>query len=225
MHLVLDRAETHNALRLSDVESLHRDVAATTERVVVLSSSTPGAFCSGADRRVSDAERRQLSDALYALYEGMRASDAIFIAAVDGPAVGGGAQLAVAADLCFVGSRGWFRFVGVGHGLAVGAWGLPALVGRGRALDLCLSMRRLEAAEAVAIGIAQRLVDDPVGAATAYGMTLRQADGEAVTRVKRVVELGARTGESLAEERQRNMAWNGSLSLSKRCTSPDYTEV
>ena len=71
----------------------------------------------------------------------MLASPVIIIASIHGAAVGAGAQLAVASDLRIGSPPARFRFAGPGHGLAVGAWGLPSLVGRGRAAEICLSMR------------------------------------------------------------------------------------
>ena len=88
-----------------------------------------------ADLSLADDERAQVSDLLYRLYQRMLLSPAPVIAAVDGPAVGGGAQLALASDLRVGGAGARLRFVGPGHGLAVGSWGLPSLVGRGRGCE------------------------------------------------------------------------------------------
>src|SRR3954467_6370006 len=91
----------------------------------------------------TDPERAAVSALLYALYGRMTSSDAIIVAALGGAAVGGGAQLAIAADLRVASPGAHVRIAGPGHGLAVAAWGLPSLVGRGRAVDLCLTMRHV----------------------------------------------------------------------------------
>src|SRR3712207_7270247 len=82
------------------------------------------------------------------------------VVAIEGPAVGAGMQLAVAGDLRVAGPQTKLCVAGPGHGLAVAAWGLPSLVGRGRALDLCLTMRTVGAEEALAIGLVDRIEQD-----------------------------------------------------------------
>src|SRR4051794_35669660 len=68
-------------------------------RVVVLSSTGPGMFCAGADLAIPDDERGRVSRGLYDLYRTMIEAPLPVIAALPGPAIGGGAQLAVASDL------------------------------------------------------------------------------------------------------------------------------
>src|SRR5699024_8039050 len=68
--------------------------------------------------------------------------------------------LSTAADLRLASPRARWRWVGPGHGLAVGSWVLPELVGRSRALELTLTGRWLRADEAAAIGFA-RTTEDP----------------------------------------------------------------
>src|SRR3954453_13654466 len=97
-------------------------------------------------------ERAAVSCRLHALSGRMTSSDAIIVAALGGAAVGGGAQLAIAADLRAASPGAPVLTAGPGHGLGVAAWGLPSLVGRGRAVDLCLTMRHVDASEALRIG-------------------------------------------------------------------------
>lgn len=207
--LSLNRPGCRNALDLETVTAMHRMLNAETERVIVLTSSTPGTFCAGADLSVSDEERGKVSRALYRLYAQMIELPVPVIAALDGPAVGGGAQLAVAADLRVASLSAWFRFVGPGHGLAVGAWALPSLVGRGRAVDLCLTARRVDAAEALPMGLVDRVHNDPISAAVELGAALAGLDAEAVARTKEIVRLGAVTGAALALESEGNSGWQG----------------
>src|SRR5260370_34641559 len=93
------------------------------------------------------------------------------MAAVGGPAVAGGAQLATAADLRIAGPAARFRWIGPpGRDLAVGAWVLPDLGGRGRASELAMTGRWLDAAEALALGLVHPVeAEPPRGAAGPAG--------------------------------------------------------
>jgi enoyl-CoA hydratase/carnithine racemase len=217
LRLRLDRPATRNAIDTAMVDALLGALEAPSASVVVLSSAQPGMFCSGADRDMDDGERARVSDRLYELYARMLASPAVVLCALDGAAVGGGAQLAVAADLRLASRRASLRFVGPGHGLAVGAWALPSLVGRGRALDLCLTMRTVDAEEAFAIGLVEHFCEVPETAALELAADLAALDPDAVARVKSVAAIAAARAEALAAERDGNLrTWGGSLAGMRR---------
>jgi enoyl-CoA hydratase len=210
VRLLLDAARRRNALTLETVERLYAALQEDPERTVLLGSTTPDIFSAGADLQVDDATRVRLSDRLYACYESMVTRPGIVIAVVEGPAVGGGAQLATAADLrvCSPGAR--WRWVGPGYGLAVGAWILPDLVGRGRALDLTLTGRWLDAEEAAATGMVARVTTEPWVVGAGLAATLAGVDPAALARVK---SISTHPGllERLRDERTRNKeSWSGS---------------
>ena len=125
-------------------------------------------FCAGADFRSGDApdptdhggfERR--TAAFYEQAVRIFDSPVPLIAAVQGAAIGAGFGLALACDLCVVGESAWFQanFVrlGIHPGFALSTT-LPRVVGPGRAAELLLTGRRVSAAEAGDVGIAQRVV-------------------------------------------------------------------
>ena len=212
LRLRFDRPERRNALDRSMVQALLDAFAAPAEPVVLLGSTTRDAFCAGADLRLADDERAAVSDLLYELYGRMTACDAIVVAALDGPAVGGGAQLAIAADLRVASPNARIQVAGPGHGLAVAAWALPSLVGRGRAMDLCLTMRPVGAEEALRIGLVDRLADDAAAAGLALATELAELDAAAAARVKRVAWASALALDALEDERAGNRAaWSGSM--------------
>jgi enoyl-CoA hydratase len=216
LRLRLDRPERRNALDRPTLEALLDAFAAPVEPVVVLGSTSRAAFCAGADLRLEDEERAEVSDLLYELYGRMTSAHAIVVAALDGPAVGGGAQLAIAADLRVASRGARIQLAGPGHGLAVGAWGLPSLVGRGRAMDLCLTMRAVAAEEALAIGLVDRLADDAAAAVLDLAAELAALDPAAAARVKRVAWASARALEALETERSDNRAtWTGSMEAAR----------
>ena len=124
--------------------------------------------------------------------------------------MGGGAQLAGAADLRIAGPGARFRWAGPpSRGLAVGAWVLPGLVGRGAALELTMTGRWVEAAEALRLGLVNRVEDEPGQAAAALAGDLR-ARGTAVTGpVKRIASAGGLLDMLRAEREANRAAWEG----------------
>lgn len=209
--LRLDRPQMRNALDRSLVSALLGAFGSLDAAAVILGSTDPTAFCAGADLSIDDAERAEVSELLYDLYEAMVRLPAPIVIATGGHAVGGGAQLLLAGDLRIGGPTTRVRFVGPGHGLAVGTWGLPSLVGRGRAMDLCLTMRAVGAEEALRIGLIDRIEEDPEAAAVLIAGELARLDGEAVERLKRIVADRAGLLEALGRERIANRGWTGAI--------------
>jgi enoyl-CoA hydratase len=209
--LSLDRSAKRNALNPPMLAELREALRAPGTRAVIIRSTDPTCFCAGADLDLDDETRAMLSDELYVLYEELIRLPAAVIAVVEGIAVGGGAQIAVASDLRIGGPSAAFRFAGPGHGLAVGAWALPSLVGRGRALDLCLSMRRVDYAEALSIGLLDRVAPDPDAIALALAQDIARLEPGAAARVKRIVRDGSGLLAALADERSGNAAWTGTI--------------
>ena len=216
LRLRLNRPDRLNAINTPLVEALNTAFDGVDARAVVLDSSTPRAFCAGADLDLEDAERARVSDLLYELYEKMVRLPIPIVTAINGNAVGGGAQLAIAGDLRVAGPLAILRVAGPGHGLAVAAWALPSLVGRGRALDLCLTMREVGAEEALAIGLVDRLEENPSEAAIDLASAFARLDPAAVGRVKRVVTTASGYLDALREERAGNReTWSGSVAALK----------
>lgn len=216
LRLRLNRPNRLNAINTPLVEALNAAFDSVDARAVVLDSSTPRAFCAGADLDLEDVERARVSDLLYELYEKMVRLPIPIVVAINGNAVGGGAQLAIAGDLRVAGPLAVLRVAGPGHGLAVAAWALPSLVGRGRALDLCLAMREVRAEEALAIGLVDRLEENPSEAAIDLASAFARLDLAAASRVKRVVTTASGYLDALREERVGNReTWSGSVAALK----------
>lgn len=159
----LDRPATRNAIDREIVDALH-EVCAQLEaapRVLILTGAG-GVFASGADiaqlrdRRAGDA-RRGINTTVF---RRIRELPMPVIAAVDGYALGGGAELAYAADIRLgshtlkIGNPE----TGLGIIAAAGAtWRLPQIVGESRASELLLTGRILDADEALAWGLVSSL--------------------------------------------------------------------
>ena len=172
IEIILNRPPA-NALGPPLLEGLHKGLDAADAlpaKVIVVSSALPGFFAAGADiKHMSsvDAESfAEYGDALRSAVERLAAQPALSVAAVDGLALGGGLELAMACSLRVAGSSVRLGLPEVKLGLIPGGGGtqrLPRLVGRGRALDIMLTGREVDAEEALRIGLVDRLV--PAGTA------------------------------------------------------------
>jgi enoyl-CoA hydratase/carnithine racemase len=177
VQLTLCRPEKLNALTQSLVSQLHdrlRDVAADPAcRVVVLTGAGRG-FCAGLDLggfgtipgteefgRTHQTWATQRTIA--ALVQEIRRLPQPVIAAVNGPAAGGGLALVCASDIRIAASTAVFStsFIRIGvSGCDIGtSWMLPRLVGAARAHELMLTSRRFDAAEALRIGLVTEVVE------------------------------------------------------------------
>ena len=162
-----------NALGLPIIEGLNDALDAADRKsrnaIIVITSAIPGFFAAGADvKHMSAVDGEEFSaygDALRGVLDRLADPERISIAAVEGLALGGGLELAMACTMRVSGKRARFGLPEVKLGLIPGAGGtqrLPRLVGRGRALDIMLTARQVGADEAHAIGLLDRLVEHDV---------------------------------------------------------------
>lgn len=200
LRITLQRAPA-NALGLAIVEGLNAalDVAEQDSKikVVVVTSGVPGFFAAGADvKHMSSVDGEAFAaygDSLRGALDRLASPDRITIAAVDGLALGGGLELAMACTMRVSGARARFGLPEVKLGLIPGAGGtqrLPRLVGRGCALDIMLTARQVPADEAHAIGLVDRLVEsgDAENAALELADELCEMSSPALESVIRTVD-------------------------------------
>jgi enoyl-CoA hydratase len=176
--LTLDRPERLNAMSHELVADLHHALDAVKIdrdcRVVIITGSGRG-FCSGLD--LKGVGEPPNAEGLGRAQAGMTAQQHIatlvpklrslrqpVIAAVNGPAAGGGLALALASDVRVAAASARFNvaFIRIGlSGCDIGvSWLLPRLVGASRAFELLLTGRIIDAAEADRIGLVTRVVPD-----------------------------------------------------------------
>jgi enoyl-CoA hydratase/carnithine racemase len=155
------------------LESL--DVDGTTRAVVLAAKGKH--FCAGAD--FSESGRNDSTAELYRAAVRLFRTATPTVAAVQGAAIGGGLGLALAADFRIAAPEARFSAnfarLGFHHGFGLSVT-LPALVGRQRAAELLYTGRRIDGAEAAAIGLVDRTV--PLGdlEATAHELAAEIAD-------------------------------------------------
>ena len=176
--VTLNRPERLNAMNYGLVAGLYEaldDAAADpTCRVIVLTGAGRG-FCAGLDLTEGatppggpPTSRPQAGMTVQKFIAGlvpkMRSVPQPIIAAVNGPASGGGLALALASDIRIAAASARFNvaFIRVGlSGCDIGvSWMLPRLVGASRAFELLLTGRLIDAAEADRIGLVTRVVPD-----------------------------------------------------------------
>jgi enoyl-CoA hydratase/carnithine racemase len=201
--IVLERPETMNALSTAMASRLAQVCAALAAdrgvRAVVLAASGR-AFCVGADLKeragMSDADLLAQRPVFRAAFGGVLGLPQPAIAAVHGYALGGGCELALCCDVIVADETAQFGLPEVTVGLVPGGGGTQLALrrlGPGRAADLVLSGRRIDAAEAERMGLADRVV--PAGTAGEHAGELadRMAANSpvAVLNAKRALREGA----------------------------------
>jgi enoyl-CoA hydratase/carnithine racemase len=196
--VTLDRGPA-NALGPAILDGMHDAIdaaeAAGDVKVMIVTSAIDGFFAAGADiKHLSsiDAEAFTAYGAtMRSVNDRLAGAPWISIAAVDGIALGGGLELAMACTMRVSGSRGSFGLPEVKIGLIAGAGGtqrLTQLIGRGRSLDIQLTGRQVPAEEALQIGLVDRFTDgDVVAEALKLAAVLVKASLPAQLAVVRTV--------------------------------------
>ena len=210
----LRRPESRNGLTVETNLAIIAALAEPGARVAVIAGAG-GHFCSGLDLKYAmkmgpalaqDAEGN-MKAAFHGLIRAIRSFDGPVIAAVDGPAVGFGCDMALACDLRFVSERCRFGEVFVKRGLMPdggGTWSLPRLVGVGRALELMFTGDQVEGAEAVRIGLANRLLPTADFESAVREAAARLAKGPPIPyrHIKQAVYAGLTSTLDAALERE-----------------------
>ena len=203
--ITIDRPEALNALNNDLLYELGvaLELAQADLRVRALIITGSGrAFVAGADianlQKLSDTfSGREGSLAGQDVMNTLAALPIPTIAAINGFALGGGLELALAADLRVASPQAKLGLPEVGLGLIPGYGGtqrLPRLVGQARAFDLIFTGRHVGAEEALQLGLVNRVADDAlIGAKELAGLTLKNAPialGLAKEAIVRGLELG-----------------------------------
>ncbi|MBN9212741.1 MAG: enoyl-CoA hydratase/isomerase family protein, partial [Microbacterium sp.] len=193
--VTLDRPDVRNAIDQDMIDALHA-VCADLERRprVLILTGAGGVFAAGADirqlrERSGDDARRGINATAF---DRIRHLPMPVIAVVDGWALGGGAELAYAADIRIATPRARFGNPEPGLGIiaaAGAAWRLPEIVGHARASELLLTGRLIDAAEAQAWGLVSSVhePDEVMTAAHALVDRIVRSSARAVQLTKRAL--------------------------------------
>ena len=168
LQITLNRPEKLNVLSnelLSELESIFKNAQQDPAVKALLLTGAGKAFCAGADiTRLAEINAQdgnlfaQQGQNTFRLLETLGKPS---LAAINGYAMGGGCELAMAASLRIAATTAIFAQPEVKLGVIPGYGGtqrLPRLVGKGRALEICLTGRSIKAEEALAIGLVTEVV-------------------------------------------------------------------
>ncbi|HYF95470.1 MAG TPA: enoyl-CoA hydratase-related protein [Symbiobacteriaceae bacterium] len=211
--VALHNPEQYNALSRQVVEDLQAAAGALAAdrdvRAVIIHGGESKAFCSGADLK----ERQGMSEAqVFETVHLLRETVTLYerlpmpvIAAIHGMAFGGGCELALACDIRLMADDAQIGLTEVSWGIIPGAGGcirLPQLVGPAVAKELIFTARRLSAAEAGAMGLANRVLprQDLLPAARELAAQIAAQGPLAIRAAKRAINGGLASGAGLALE-------------------------
>lgn len=204
--ITLNRPEKLNAftgtMREELVEALRASGADAEVRVVVITGAGRG-FCAGGDveymarlQETNDVPAfRKLLDAGRDVVLQIARMAKPVVAAVNGIAAGAGCNLALACDYRIASEQAKFSesFVKIGlHPDWGGTWLLPRLIGRSRAFEMLTTGRSVDAHEALALGIVDRVAADLPGETEALARAMAAASPLAVAGIKRALEVSER---------------------------------
>lgn len=158
--LTLDRAARHNALDIALCHRIREAIGEAADARAIVITGAGSSFCSGAD--LDEVYTADFREALYAMLHAVEHAQVPVIAAVNGPAIGAGTQLAIATDFRVVADRAWFAVPTAKIGLAVDPWTirrLALLAGNPTARRLLMACDEVSAQSALACGLADRAGD------------------------------------------------------------------
>jgi enoyl-CoA hydratase len=178
--LTIDRQEKLNALDRQVVEEIGQallELEAERPRAIVVTGAGERAFIAGADIRAMSVmdpiEAKQFSEIGHAAMALLDRSPVPTIAAVNGFALGGGCEVAIACDVRIAAENATFGFPEVGLGILPGMGGtqrMPRLIGPALAKELIFTGRRIGAEEAREIGLVNRVVGQGEALDAAMGL-------------------------------------------------------
>lgn len=227
--LELNRPAALNALDVPTAHAFHDACTALAADAGVRAVVLRGAgrcFGVGGDLAAmqgdAPAVARQLIEALHASVRLLTAMDAPVIAALHGAVAGGSLSLALACDLAVAAEGASFNlaYARIGASCDVaGSWHLPRLVGLRRAMEIALLSPTLDAAEALRLGLVNRVVPAAALEAETMALARRLADGPTLAygRLKRLLRQAQDTAlaDQLDAERDAFLDGTGSADFNE----------
>jgi enoyl-CoA hydratase len=226
--LSINRPQSRNALALQTMAELDQaldDVLRESARVLVIRGAGSQAFCAGGDLKEleqlrSEGDAASMAARMRATLDRLPQLPIPVIAGVNGDALGGGAELAVACDFRVAASHARIAFAQVTLGI-MPAWGanerLAELVGRGRALHLLLGGQAISAADALRVGLVEEVLpsDEFDARLTEIAHTIAAAPAATTSGIKRSVD-------AVRPNRHPNLAGEAIEAFARTWAHPDH---
>ena len=201
--LTVNRPKQMNSLNQATITEITAAIATVKQdsqaRVLLFTGAGEKAFIAGADisqfKNLGSLEARELGLAGQNIARQLEQMDIPVIAVVNGFALGGGCELAMACDWIIAADNAKFGQPEINLGIMPGFGGsqrLMRLVGKAMAMDLCMTGRMIDAAEAQRLGLVNQVYNaaDLMDAATKLATTLSQKAPIALKFIKQVLRDG-----------------------------------
>lgn len=218
--LTLNRPQIMNSFNFEMLHAL-RDAIETLRydsdtRVIIITGAGDKAFCAGADLKerasLTPVQVREYIYTIRNLFTAIEQLPKPVIAAVNGVALGGGTELALASDIRIASTKATMGLTETRLAVIPGAGGtqrLPRLVGRGKAKELIFTARRIGAEEALSIGLLNAVADPPELLPSCYKMAemICETGPVAIEQAKYAINFGLETDLSTGLAIESNAYW------------------
>ncbi|WP_134700255.1 enoyl-CoA hydratase-related protein [Ammoniphilus sp. YIM 78166] len=202
--LTINRPEVFNCLNLSTLKDLRQAIQelslSKVIRTIIVTGAGEKAFCSGADlkerKTMTPAQVQEYIVMIRDTFTALEKLNKPVIAAVNGLALGGGTELALACDIRILAETSKMGLTETSLGIIPGAGGtqrLTRLVGKGKAKELIFTSRKVEAQEALEMGLANRIVknDEVLEAAKEMARLIAANAPMALAQAKYAIDYGS----------------------------------
>jgi enoyl-CoA hydratase/carnithine racemase len=206
MTLILNRPEVMNSLNFEMLHALKKQIELTRFkneiRVIIITGAGEKAFCAGADLKervtLTPDKVKEFITTIRNLFTAVEYLNKPVIAAINGIALGGGTELALASDIRIASMAATMGLTETRLAIIPGGGGtqrLPRLVGKGKAKELIFTGQRINAEEALAIGLVNKICqkDNLLSEAMKMAAMICEAGPIAVEQAKYAINYGLET--------------------------------